>query len=486
MKRTPSALILLSCLFANPTYVSATVIKEVKPQQTLQAPPIKELSNQVESLLAKGDKQGALNFTAQQAEKYPYEYSVRLLNVTLLTYLEKNQQALQELTAMTQDFPKQAKPFFMASVLHWQHGDQQIAIKEMDRSLELDPSNLQGWLMLSQMHHDQEGHGLNVHKGSLQALIKASSFHPTNTDLLYRIATTYEEENKTEKAIEFWSKLLKLEPANARAISGKVINLLKLDPKADVTGLLQTKTTDAKSAANLLFASGVEALYAGNTQLAIERLLDASEQLPNVGHIYVYLQQAYQQQNKLEKAKEAAVLGLKKGVYPAEAQALTEALVDDIAKSLNFPVHAVSAKGIGAKIGEIRLSETAAGLVIKPNIHGLKSGAHGFHVHEIGSCDSSILAGKAVAAGEAAGHYHNHAHHHAQGHSHGDSHGETSKPSGDLADLIVDAHQLAEQAILAPQLTLQEVKGRAFMIHALAEDDASQRIACGIAVPLHQ
>lgn len=483
MKRTSSAWIVLFGLLANSGYVTASVIKEVKSHETLQAPPIKELTNQVERLLANGDKQGALDFTAQQAAKFPYEYSVRLLNATLLTHLEKNQQALLELTAMTQDFPKQAKPFFMASVLHWQNGEQQLATQQMDQSLALDPSNLQGWLMLSQMHHDQEGHGLNVHKGSLQALIKASSFHPTNTDLLYRIATTYEEENKTDKAIEFWDKLLKIEPTNARAVSGKAINLLKLDPKANVAALLQTKTTDAKSAAYLLFASGVEALYAGNTQLAVDRLLDASEQLPNVGHIYVYLQQAYQQQNKTEKAKVAAVQGLKKGVYPAEAQTLTEALVEDVAKSVNFPVHAVSAKGVGAKIGEIRLSETAAGLVIKPSIRGLKPGAHGFHVHEIGSCDSSMVAGKAVAAGEAAGHYHNHAHHHAHGDSHGDSHEAAGKPSGDLADLIVDAKQQAEQAILAPQLTLQEVKGRAFMIHALAEDDASKRIACGIAAP---
>ena len=57
----------------------------------------------------------------------------------------------------------------------------------------------------------------------------------------------------------------------------------------------------------------------------------------------------------------------------------------------------VDAKGQGAAIGEIVLSESRHGLVLTPRLKGLPPGLHGFHVHERPSCAPAEKDGAMVA-----------------------------------------------------------------------------------------
>lgn len=41
----------------------------------------------------------------------------------------------------------------------------------------------------------------------------------------------------------------------------------------------------------------------------------------------------------------------------------------------------VTAEGIGASVGSVRIVETRYGLVFEPKLTGLSPGLHGFHVH---------------------------------------------------------------------------------------------------------
>lgn len=158
----------------------------------------------------------------------------------------------------------------------------------------------------------------------------------------------------------------------------------------------------------------------------------------------------------------------------------------DSGKPLIITLHQVSADGIGAAIGEVTVHETAYGLVFTPQLHGLSSGIHGFHIHENPSCATKEKDGTKVAALAAGGHY-DPTKSGVHGTPWGDGH------LGDLPALLVDADGKATQPVLAPRLkTLAEIKGRALMVHAGGDNHADDpaplggggaRAACGVIKP---
>jgi len=68
-------------------------------------------------------------------------------------------------------------------------------------------------------------------------------------------------------------------------------------------------------------------------------------------------------------------------------------------------MHAVSAAGTGAALGNISIEQTQYGVVFTPSLTGLVPGVHGFHVHENANCGSAEKDGKPGAALAAGGHY---------------------------------------------------------------------------------
>ncbi|MEZ5538750.1 MAG: superoxide dismutase [Cu-Zn] SodC [Pseudomonadales bacterium] len=142
----------------------------------------------------------------------------------------------------------------------------------------------------------------------------------------------------------------------------------------------------------------------------------------------------------------------------------------------------VDAKGVGASIGQVVISETRYGLVFTPALQGLAPGLHGFHLHENASCEPAMKDGKSVPAGAAGGHY-DPTNSRVHGTPWGNGH------LGDLPPLFVDAKGAATQPALAPRLKMSDLKGRALMIHAGGDNHADHpaplgggaaRIACGV------
>ncbi len=142
----------------------------------------------------------------------------------------------------------------------------------------------------------------------------------------------------------------------------------------------------------------------------------------------------------------------------------------------------VTAQG-NKTIGTITLSESDYGLVLTPQIHGLTAGLHGFHIHAKGSCAPSTKDGKTILAGAAGGHYDP---------DNTGKHGhpwDTGNHKGDLPALYVDHHGNASYPVLAPKLTLAEVKGKAIMVHVGGDNHSDHpaplggggaRMACGV------
>lgn len=145
------------------------------------------------------------------------------------------------------------------------------------------------------------------------------------------------------------------------------------------------------------------------------------------------------------------------------------------ADSVKVPVHKTKAKGEGQKIGYVKFQDTQYGLLIKPNLKGLKPGLHGFHIHQKPNCDDN---------GKAAG-----------GHldpKKTDKHLGPYNPKGHLGDLpvlYVKHNGHANIPTLAPRLSVKKIQDHALIIHKQGDNYSDQpkslggggaRVACGV------
>jgi len=127
--------------------------------------------------------------------------------------------------------------------------------------------------------------------------------------------------------------------------------------------------------------------------------------------------------------------------------------------------------------GTVTLKQESGMLRITVAITGLSPGQHGFHVHEKGDCSG----GDGKAAG---GHFN------PYGTDHGAPTSEV-RHVGDLGNITADANGNASVVITDKMATLNDgpanVLGRAFIVHAGADDFVSQpsgaagsRVGCGV------
>jgi len=166
--------------------------------------------------------------------------------------------------------------------------------------------------------------------------------------------------------------------------------------------------------------------------------------------------------------KITVLLGFLTGLLTGVAQA-----------SLVIPMQWVAGANSGKSAGYIRADDTPYGLMLTPHLQGFSQGMHGFHVHAIPLCDDGGRS--------AGGHFDPVRTNVHLGPYHGSGH------LGDLPVLMVGADGKATLPVLAPRLTLSELKGHSLMIHAGGDDYSKNvqklpgsmiRIACGV-VPWH-
>jgi superoxide dismutase, Cu-Zn family len=127
--------------------------------------------------------------------------------------------------------------------------------------------------------------------------------------------------------------------------------------------------------------------------------------------------------------------------------------------------------------GTVQLEDTSGGLRVKAQLINVPAGAHGFHIHEFGSC--------ADAAKAAGSHYNPN----NTPHGHMPKDGLKTSHPGDLGNITADASGAATLEAVLPGVTLTSgplaVAGRAVVLHEKADDfsqpvgNAGGRIACG-------
>jgi Cu-Zn family superoxide dismutase len=152
------------------------------------------------------------------------------------------------------------------------------------------------------------------------------------------------------------------------------------------------------------------------------------------------------------------------------------------AKTATVTMNKIDDSGVGASIGVLQLEDTKKGLLITPSLNGLPPGQHGFHVHGKADCGPAEDKGKQTAGMAATGHL--------DPKNTGKHLGpeSTEGHSGDLPVLTVDDKGLAQTAVVAPHLKVDDVVGHSVMIHAGGDNysdlpkplgGGGARIACG-------
>ncbi len=136
--------------------------------------------------------------------------------------------------------------------------------------------------------------------------------------------------------------------------------------------------------------------------------------------------------------------------------------------------------GAQGPAGSVALTQTPSGVLLTVTLSDLPRGAHGFHIHETGSCEPDFSA--------AGGHF-------APGdHAHGLKVKEGAH-AGDMPNIHIGDDGKLKIEILNPDISLKQGEngylfdkdGSAIVIHSGADDytsqpsgDAGDRIACGV------
>ena len=174
--------------------------------------------------------------------------------------------------------------------------------------------------------------------------------------------------------------------------------------------------------------------------------------------------------------KTLITLSLAFAVLPLSAQ-------EKVAEPLTVNIELLDPVKGNTAVGTVSITESKYGLVFTPSLKGLTAGLHGFHIHENPSCEPKEKEGKLTAGLAAGGHWNPNK---ATGHG---SPWSDDAHLGDLPALYVDHDGNSTNPVLAPRLkSLNEIKGRALMIHAGGDNHSDHpaplggggaRMACG-------
>jgi Cu-Zn family superoxide dismutase len=136
--------------------------------------------------------------------------------------------------------------------------------------------------------------------------------------------------------------------------------------------------------------------------------------------------------------------------------------------------------GKGQPAGSASFTQSGGMVRMKVNATGLKPGAHGIHIHDVGKCDAPDFK-------SAGPHFNPHGKHHG-------IKSEQGAHAGDLPNLVAAADGKASAEVTLAGVTLEkgekhsllDANGSALVIHALEDDEKSDpagnsgdRIACG-------
>lgn len=150
---------------------------------------------------------------------------------------------------------------------------------------------------------------------------------------------------------------------------------------------------------------------------------------------------------------------------------MQDAIVNGVTRHQKIPMYALTEKGTGKQIGTITANRTPYGVLFEPELSGLSTGIHGFHLHQNPDCGPTEKDGKVTPGGAAGGHFNP---------NNGDHNGPYKRGHlGDLPALYVNEKGEATVPVLAPRLEFGDLAGHALIIHQGGDNYSDQPAALG-------
>jgi superoxide dismutase, Cu-Zn family len=143
---------------------------------------------------------------------------------------------------------------------------------------------------------------------------------------------------------------------------------------------------------------------------------------------------------------------------------------------ISVPMNFTAEQGVGKSVGSVLISETKYGLLFTPELNGLATGIHGFHIHLNPSCDQDGMAAGGhfdpKNTGKHLGPYNDNGH------------------LGDLPAVTIVADGTGTLPVLAPRLMrIADIRNHSLMLHEGGDNysdtpaklgGGGMRMACGI------
>lgn len=173
-------------------------------QQVKLATQAKEAREAVAESLEKikaGDLEGAYNLLSDLAKNYPDDSNVRYLLGLTLGRLQRYQEAITELTRVTELVPEFAPAYLQLAYCYQSLNNQEKALEYYKKTAELDPSNAANLYNLGLILFEQ-----NKIDEALGYFDQALAIKPDDADTLEMTGRCYVNKGDLPRAVEFLEK----------------------------------------------------------------------------------------------------------------------------------------------------------------------------------------------------------------------------------------------------------------------------------------
>lgn len=449
----------------------------------------------------------AMALMRAEVEVDPDRVDLQLFEVETLAKFGEADRARLAVDALLVASPDNPDGLFLQGTLAAAQGDTDIAVAAFERSLDLDPKQPTVWLTLAgtthghgsyTVAHSESGVSHDVVEALLRRAIDANPGHP---DLHTELGLMYLSDGKPEDAIGEFDVAVLNSPGHIASLS--LGALARADLGADLRrarAMMDRAMAAAPREPINMDIMGWVMARQGEFKDGIALMEDAAEQEPDDVTIQYHLAVAKLESGEVDAARPHLMAALSGPNYAHNIADARSRLVSTFpASSVIAPVVLIDGKGVHDRVGEVTLTQLDDELQFEFSATGLPAGHNAVHVHDYPVCGPSE---DGVPGGLAGGHF-GHGDHHADmnmedadgsemkmDHSakmakKGDGDMKMAmdmKPRGDLPPVMFNDQGVTNMVVKVGNLSLDEIRGRAIMIHEGPDVDGKSgvKLACAI------
>ncbi len=257
----------------------------------------------------------AVEILEQYARRYPKDRDLGVLLAETYATLGEPRRALAEIRRVVRVHPEAARARFFEAKVLWSLAEQHDALDAIERSLALDPRQVDAWIQLSEMHHAHEGHGADVHEHSREALERGLTANPHSPALLVVLAEMQREEDRLDEANATLRAMLDERPGNGVGLARLALNLAEDPAQRDEVRRLARAAAQAEPELTLVrHAVARSRQLDGEQAEAVEMLEPICYGPQRTGESCLHLAQGFasvgRRNDAAAAAREALALGL--------------------------------------------------------------------------------------------------------------------------------------------------------------------------------